>query len=57
MTDKDKINLENFRREIELKKLQEQERDAEFTDEFPLEELKALSIEGLEIEIDRILLK
>ena len=42
MTDKDKINLENFRREIELKKLQEQERDAEFTDEFPLEELKAL---------------
>ena len=57
MTDKDKINLENFRREIELKKLQEQERDAEFTDEFPLEELKALSIESLEIEIDRILLK
>ena len=57
MTKTDKINLENFRREIELKKLQEQERDAEFTDEFPLEELKALSIEGLEIEIDRILLK
>lgn len=57
MTDKDKINLENFRREIELKKLQEEEHNAEFTDEFPLEELKALSIEGLEIEIDRILLK
>ena len=41
----DKINLENFIREIEIRK------------EFPLDELRALSVEGLEMEIDKILLK
>ena len=57
MTVDDKKNLENFRREIKIKELQEQEKTAEYTNEFPLEELKAMSIEGLEIEIDKILLK
>ena len=57
MTKKDKINLENFRREIELRKLKEAEVNAEFTEEFPLSELKAMNIEGLEMEIDKILLK
>ena len=53
----DKINIDNFRREIEIRKLIEEQNHAEFTEEFPLEELKAMSIEGLEIEIDKILLK
>ena len=53
----DKINLENFIREIEIRKLIEEENNAEFTEEFPLDELKALSVEGLEMEIDKILLK
>ena len=57
MTEEDKINLENFRREIEIRKLKEQEANAEFTEEFPLTELRAMSIEGLEMEIDKILLK
>ena len=57
MTQEDKINLENFRREIEIRKLKEAEKNSEFTEEFPLEELRAMSIEGLQIEIDRILLK
>ena len=53
----DKINLENFIREIEIRKLIEEENNAEFTEEFPLDELKALSVEGLEMEIDKKLLK
>ena len=53
----DKINLENFIREIEIRKLIEEENNAEFTEEFPLDELRALSVEGLEMEIDKILLK
>lgn len=57
MTKEDRINLENFRREIEIRKLIEEERNAEFTEEFPLSELRAMNIEGLEIEIDKILLK
>ena len=57
MKREDKINLENFRREIEIRKLIEEEHNAEFTKEFPLDELRAMSIEGLEIEIDKILLK
>ena len=57
MTKTDKINLENFRREIKLRKLKEQEANAEYTEEFPLNELHALSIEGLEMLIDEILLK
>lgn len=57
MLREDKINLENFIREIEIRKLIEEENNAEFTEEFPLDELKALSVEGLEMEIDKILLK
>lgn len=57
MTEEDKINLENFRREIEIRKLKEEERKATFTEEFPKDELMAMSIEGLEMEIDKILLK
>lgn len=57
MTKQDKLNLENFRREIELRRLKEAETNAEFTEEFPLSELKAMNIEGLEMEIDKILLK
>ena len=57
MTEEDKINLENFRREIEIRKLKEEENKALFTEEFPLEELRAMSIEGLEMEIDKILLR
>ena len=53
----DKINLENFIREIEIRKLIEEENNAEFTEEFPLDELRALSVEGLEMKIDKILLK
>ena len=53
----DKINLENFIREIEIRKLIEEENNAEFTEEYPLDELRALSVEGLEMEIDKILLK
>ena len=57
MTKEDKINLENFRREIEIRKLKEEEANAVFTEEFPKSELRAMSIEGLEIEIDKILLR
>jgi len=57
MNKEDKINLENFRREIEIKKLLESESQAQFTEEFPLSELKAMNIEGLEMEIDKIFLK
>ena len=57
MTKEDKINLENFRREIEIRKLIQEEHNAEFTEEFPLSELRAMNIEGLEMEIDKILLK
>ena len=57
MIKEDKINLENFRREIEIRKLIQEEHNAEFTEEFPLSELRAMNIEGLEIEIDKILLK
>ena len=57
MNKEDKINIKNFRREIELRKLLKEQEQAEYTKEFPLDELKALSIEGLEIEIDKILLK
>lgn len=57
MLREDKINLENFIREIEIRKLIEEENNAEFTEEFPLDELRALSVEGLEMEIDKILLK
>ena len=57
MTEEDKINLENFRREIEIRKLKKEESNAVFTEEFPKNELTALSIEGLEQLIDKILLK
>ena len=57
MNKEDKINIKNFRREIELRKLLKEQEQAEYTKEFPLDELKALSIKGLEIEIDKILLK
>jgi len=57
MTKNDKINLENFRREIKLRKLKEEDDHAVFTEEFPKSELTALSIEGLEQLIDKILLK
>lgn len=57
MTEIDKINIENFRREVEIKKLLQEQSEAQFTEEFPLEELRAMSIEGLEKEIDKILLK
>ena len=57
MKREDKINLENFRREIEIRKLLEEEHNAEFTEEFPSSELRAMNIEGLEMEIDKILLK
>lgn len=57
MTKEDKINIENFRREIEIRKLQDEQKHAEYTEEFPLSELTAMSIEGLEQEIDKILLK
>lgn len=53
----DKINLENFRREIKIRKLLVEQDKAEYTEEFPLNELHAMSIEGLELEIDKILLK
>ena len=43
----DKINIENFRREIEIRKLLEEQHNAQFTEEFPLEELRAMPIEGL----------
>ena len=35
MTEEDKINLENFRREIEIRKLKKEESNAVFTEEFP----------------------
>lgn len=57
MTKEDKINIDNFRREIEFRKLLEEQKLAEYTEEFPLEELTAMSIEALEQEIDKILLK
>lgn len=57
MTEKDRINIKNFRLAIELRKIQEELRHAEYTEEFPKEEIEALSIEGLEKEIDKILLK
>ena len=57
MTKEDKINIDNFRREIEFRKLLEEQKNAEYTEEFPLAELNAMSIEGLEQEINKILLK
>ena len=40
--------MKDFRKTVNWKK---------FTEEFPLSELRAMSIEGLELEIDKILLK
>ena len=57
MTKEDKINIDNFRRELELRKLLEEQKQAEYTEEFPLAELNVMSIEGLEQEINKILLK
>lgn len=57
MTKEDRINIDNFRREIEFRKLLEEQKKAEYTEEFPLAELNAMSIEGLEQEINKILLK
>ena len=57
MTNEDRINIDNFRREIEFRKLLEEQKNAEYTEEFPLAELNAMSIEGLEQEINKILLK
>ena len=57
MTKEDKINIDNFRRELELRKLLEEQKKAEYTEEFPLAELNVMSIEGLEQEINKILLK
>ena len=57
MTKEDRINIDNFRREIEFRKLLEEQKNAEYTEEFPLAELNAMSIEGLEQEINKILLK
>lgn len=57
MTKEDRINIDNFRREIEFRKLLEEQKNAKYTEEFPLAELNAMSIEGLEQEINKILLK
>ena len=57
MTKEDKINIDNFRRELELRKLLEEQKQAEYTEGFPLAELNVMSIEGLEQEINKILLK
>ena len=57
MNKEDRINIDNFRREIEFRKLLEEQKNAEYTEEFPLAELNAMSIEGLEQEINKILLK
>ena len=57
MTKEDRINIDNFRREIEFRKLLEEQKNAEYTEEFPLAELNAMSIEGLEQEINKILLR
>ena len=57
MTKEDRINIDNFRREIEFRKLLKEQKNAEYTEEFPLAELNAMSIEGLEQEINKILLK
>lgn len=56
MTKEDKINIDNFRRELEIRKLLEEQKQAEYTEEFPLAELNVMSIEGLEQEINKILL-
>ena len=50
----DLINIKNFEREIKLRQLLEEQKTAEFTEEFPLKEIMALSIEGLQIEINKI---
>ena len=50
----DLINLKNFEREIKLRKLLKEQENAQFTEHFPLSEIMALSIEGLQIEIDKI---
>jgi len=57
MTEEEHLNLTNFRREIEIRKLLYEADHAKYTEEFPRNELTALSIEGLEQEIDKILLK
>ena len=50
----DLINLKNFEREIKLRKLLVEQKNAVFTEHFPLSEITALSIEGLTIEINKI---
>jgi hypothetical protein len=50
----DLINIKNFEREIKLRQLLEEQKNSEFTEEFPLKEIMALSIEGLQIEINKI---
>lgn len=57
MTINDQIDLKNFKREIKLRKLLEEQKKAKFTEEFPLKEIMALSIEGLQIEINKIMKK
>ena len=54
MKKNDLINIKNFEREIKLRQLLEEQKTAEFTEEFPLKEIMALSIEGLQIEINKI---
>ena len=49
-----KINLNNFEREIKIRKLIEEQNNSEFTKEYPLNEIKALSIEALEQEIRKL---
>lgn len=50
----DLINIKNFEREIKLRKLLDEQSKSEFTENFPLNEIRALSIEGLKIEIEKI---
>lgn len=49
-----KIDLENFVREIKIRKLLEEQNKSTYTDEFPLSEIKALSVDALRQEIKKL---
>ena len=48
------LDLKNFKRELKLRKLLNEQEKAEFTKEFPLDEIHAMSEEAIKEEIHKI---
>ena len=48
------LDLKNFKRELKLRKLLNEQEKAEFTKEFPLGEIRAMSEDAIKEEIHKI---